>query len=156
MAGIAFSKTVWDGLGTRDRTILKYLSAVLTLGDQARYLDGSLDEWFVFDDWRFKLVHIAYLGCVISNRDDIPPGYTIPQIDSPGGGDDLAQMRLDIRTFCENPGRVNPLVLPSTLDFTDDPNPWQTTLDAQNAPQVAIRAGGGIPPGWTSADTGPV
>lgn len=153
MAALAFSASVWSGLSQRDRTILRYLSAVLRLGNHVRYERPDTSEWFVFDDWRFKLVHVAYVGCVISNRDEIPPGYTIPLTDS--GTEDLAQMRLDIRAFCEDLGRTNPLVLPSALDYTDDPNPWQTTLDAQNAPQAAILMGGGVPDGWTPIGDGP-
>jgi len=154
MAALAFSASVWSGLPQRDKTILRYLSAVLTLGNHVRYERPDTSEWFVFDDWRFKMVHVAYLGCVISNRDDIPPGYTIPQLPD-GGGDDLAQMRSDIMAFCQSGSRVNPLVLPSTLDFTDDPNPWQTTLDAQNAPQAAILMAGEVPDTWTPVQTGP-
>ncbi len=153
MAALAFSVSVWTGLPQRDQTILRYLSAILTLGNHDRYERPDTSEWFVFDDWRFKLAHVAYLGCVISNRVDIPPGYTVPQL--PEGGDDLAQMRLDIRAFCEDPSRTNLLVLPATLDYTDDPNPWQTTLDAQNAPQAAILMGGAVPENWTPVVGGP-
>lgn len=154
MAGLAFDVTTWQGLSQRDQTILRYLSAVLTLGKPNRYADQTANEWFVFADGRFGLTHLAYLGCVISNRDEIPVDYEIPTSD--GVNEDLNQMRQDIRAFCENPARTNPLVLPADITYPEnDPNPWQTTLDAQNAPQAAIRAAGAVPDSWTETAGGP-
>jgi len=103
----------------------------------------------VFDDWRYKAKVIAYLGCAVANLNDVPSGYTVPQL--PDGSDDLQQLRLDIRAFCESPSRTHPLVLPKDVTFTLDGNPWQEILDANGAPS-AIRMASGVPDSWTAVE----
>ena len=108
----------------------------MMLGKPAKYLDGSSNVWFVFDDHRFTARHIAYLGCLAANVGDFPAAYEIPE--------DKSQLRRDIRTFCDNHG----VVLPKDVIFPEgDPNPWQTLLDAQGTPN-SVRMASGVPESW--------
>ena len=50
------------------------------------------------------------------------------------------------------PGRSNPnRVDPKNITFSEGGNPWQETLDAQNAP-ATVRMGDGVPAGWSPVD----
>jgi len=149
MATLAIRKTAWQGLSVRDKKILRHLGDVLRLGEPAEYESPSAVRWFIFDDWRFKARVIAYLGCALANLSDVPTGYTIPQL--PEGGDDLPQLRSDIRAFCESPARTNLLVLPKDITFSDGGNAWQEILDAQGAPS-AVRMASGVPNTWTPVE----
>ena len=146
MATLGIRRNAWESLSGRDQTIFRFMGEKLALGVPARFLDASANEWFVFDDTRFKAKHMCYFGCVAANLGEIPGGYTLPM---DGGSLDRAQLVQDIKTFCENPARTNPLVLPKDIEFVfDDPNPWQTLLDAQGTPN-SIRMASGVPPSWT-------
>jgi len=152
-AALGVKKIAWQGLSTRDKTILRYIGDVLQLGVPAEFETPAAVRWFIFDDHRFKAKVIAYFGCTIANLGDIPTGYTLPL--TPEGGLDRPQLRSDIRAFCENPARTHPLVLPKDVIFPpEDPNPWQTLLDAQGTPS-AVQMGSGVPASWTPVSIGP-
>jgi len=162
MATLAIRKTAWQGLSQRDKKIIRWVADLLQLGSTPPlYVTPGGVEWFVFDDWRFKGVHIAYFGCVIANLSDVPAGYTFPQKNVRdfdgnviGTVDDRRQMRRDVRAFCENPARTKPLVLPRDIVFTFGGNHWQEILDAQGAPRGAVRMASGVPASWTPVEVG--
>lgn len=153
MTALGVRKTTYNGLSVRNKEIVKYLGDFLQLGEPAEF-NASGTLWYVFDDHRFKPVHIAYFGCLLANLGDIPGGYTIPTIDILddqgaviGTKSDRPQMRADIKNFCEDGARTNPLVLPKDITFTEDGNPWQEILDAQGAP-AAVQMASGVPASW--------
>ena len=153
MAALAIRKTTLNKLSTRNRTILRWLSGLLSLGKPAQFKAPGGAVWFIFDDWRFKAKVIAYLGCVLANLSEIPAGYTLPVLDDEDGNPttvvDRPRLRRDIRTFCESPSRGNLLVLPKDITFTEGGNFWQELLDAQNTPG-AVRMASGVPDDWAA------
>ena len=163
MTALAIRENAWTALSDRNKTIFRFLGQKLALGKPARFLDGSNNEWYVFDDHRFKPKPVAYFGCVAANLSSIPAGYSIPMIDlldgdgNPTGEQvmDRAKLVDDIKTFCENPARTHPLVLPKDVVFPDqDPNPWQTLLDAQGTP-AAMKMGSSVPDSWKPVEVQP-
>jgi hypothetical protein len=140
MAALGIRKTTWQSTTVRNRAILRAIGAALNLGEPAEYRAPGGALWFVFDDHRFKLIEVAYFGCLIANLTDIPPGYTIPLDDD--GLVDRDQIRADAKTFCDNQGVVKP------ADVTLGDNPWQDILDAQNTP-AAVQMASGVPTSWT-------
>ena len=110
-----------------------------------------MDEWFVFDDWRFDLDQIAILGALVVAVSGLPVGWEPPTIlDSEGvdtGIVDREATEVLVIAY------VQPTVVwPADIVYDEfDPNRWQTTLDAQGVP-AAIRAGGSVPVGFTAVE----
>lgn len=158
MATLGIRQTTWQALSVRDRTIFRFVGEVLALGVPAQFRDGASDIWFVFDDHRFEPRHVAYFGCLAANVNEIPAGYVVPMVDildrngNPTGEqepENRPKLIQDIKQFCENPARTNPLVLPADVVFPEnDSNPWQTLLDAQGTP-ATMKMGSGVPANWT-------
>ena len=134
---LGISITAWQGLSTRDKDIFKFCFDVLSLGEPAIYLDPTSKRWAVFAHWDWEPLHVAILGCLAGNINNIPAGYTIPLID---GHIDRAALKDDIITFCESHGLVEPNASMET---------WQDVLDAQGAPTAAIRMADAVPDSWT-------
>ena len=163
MTALAIKKLSWNGLSDRNKRIMRFtpVGDVLELGVPARFLDGGgVVEWFVFDDHRFKVVPMAYFGCLAANLADIPSGYVVPEIellDEEGLGTGVfvlnrVKLRSDIKSFCEDPARTNPLVLPKDVVFPEnDPNPWQTLLNAQGV-SGNIKMASGVPESWKAVE----
>lgn len=149
MATLAIRKTAWQALSTRNRTIVRHLGDVLELGVPAEYKAGNT-RWFVFDDLRFRPAVMAYVGCAIANLGEVPAGYTVPQLPD-DSGDDLTQMRVDIKAFCEDPARTNPLVEAQDVTHSGGGNFWQEILDAQNTP-VSVQMAGSVPTNWSAVN----
>ena len=112
----------------------------------AQYDDPGAVRWFIFDDSRFNPAVIPYFGCYCANVGEIPPGYVLPATRD--------ELRSDLRAWCENPARGSPLVKLADIVFPeDDPNPWQTILDAQNAP-FWVKMAPSVPANWTPMEVG--
>ncbi len=153
MAALGIRKSTFQGLSDRDKDIVRHIGALLQLGTPVTYEAPGAVEWFVFDDTRFRAAQVAYMGCVFANFNDIPGGYEIPTVTLGEPPDevtvaDWAQLRSDIMAFCENPARTNPFVPPGSITFTEDGNPWQEILDAQNCPN-AVQMASSVPDTWT-------
>jgi hypothetical protein len=133
MAALGVRQTDWQSLTGRDKTILRAVGDSLDLGQPAQFDNGPV-RWLVFDDWRYQLKHVAYLGCLIAHLADIPPGYVIPE--------DRDQLRADAKAFCDPF-----VVLPKDIVYSV-PNVWQTTLDAQGTPGW-VQMAGSVPATWT-------
>ena len=145
MASLAVRKTTWQAQTVRDRQILRYLASdVLELGQPAHFKAPSTAIWFIFDDWRFDLAGVSWFGALVANISDVPPGYIVP-VDGDGNVD-MPALRSDAKGFLTSK-RVWPVTI---LD--DDPNPWQTVLDAQGAP-AAVQMASGVPVTWTAVES---
>jgi hypothetical protein len=162
MAVLGIRRDAFQGLSDRDRTIVRFMGDVVQLGEPARYETPTGVEWFLFADGRFRPIPIAYLGCLIANLNDIPAAYELPMIDvldidgnKVGERLDRATLRDQIKTWCENPARANPLVLPRDVEFTEGGNLWQELLDAQGAPS-AIQMADSVPARWTPVEVNDV
>ncbi len=141
MATLAVRKTAWQGLSARNKTILRAIGDILQLGTPAEFAAGGGAKWFVFDDHRFKPKVIAYFGTLVANLSSIPSGYTLPLDGS--GEVDKRQLRIDAK------GVLDPLLAWPVTIPDDDPNPWQTILDAQGTP-AAVQMASGVPASWTA------
>lgn len=141
MATVGIKVTAWDGLRDNQRAVMRWAVGRLALGTPARFTDGT-EEWFTFDDWRFDLDQIAILGALVVAVAGLPVAWT-PTLNLDGTVD-RAATEAQVIAF------VGPTVVwPAAITYpVDDPNPWQTTLDAQGAP-AAIRAGSKVPDGFT-------
>ena len=145
MAVLGIRKNAWQALSDRDKTILRFMGDVLALGVPAQYETPQGVEWFVFSDFRFQPVAMAYFGCVAANLGDIPAGYELPLDDD--GNLDKRELRDQIKAWCEDPARTNPLVLPRDVEFSEGGNRWQELLDAQGCPS-AMQMADSVPSGW--------
>ena len=153
MATVGIRATAWDGLRDNQRQIMRLGVARLALGIPARFTDG-VDEWFVFDDWRFDLNQIAILGALVVAVAGLPVEWEPPTIHVTVQGQDVDTGIVDREaTEALVIAYVQPTVVyPVDIVYLeDDPNRWQTTLDAQGAP-AAIRAGGSVPVGFTAVE----
>ena len=147
MATVGIRATAWDGLRDNQRQIMRLAVARLQLGVPARFTDGT-NDWFMFSDWRFNLDQVAILGALVVAVAGLPEAWTPPL--NPDSTVDREATEAAVITY------VSPTVVwPDDIVYLDDdPNPWQTTLDAQSAP-AAIRAGGSVPAGFTPVDPNP-
>ncbi len=79
MTAVAMRESAVSGLKVRDRRILKFVSRRLMLGEPARFKAPGGRIWYVWDDSRFTLRHIAVLGAFAAHVGDIPAGYKVPE-----------------------------------------------------------------------------
>ncbi len=128
MAVVRFLLTVWNTPAYQD--LFRYVRASLMLNVPSHYRigPGPGQEWAVFSDTRFTLDQVAALGALAAfDLDDLPTDWELP--DDPELADRAvaeAQIQTLIEATWTPPDQI-------TYAF-DDPNPWQTTLDANNAP----------------------
>jgi hypothetical protein len=155
MATLGVRKTAWQNLSARDREMVRAIGVVLDLGVPAEWAQPDDTRWYLFCDTRFRLVDLAYFGALAAHLDDIPPGYQIPMVDIlDGDGNkigefiDRPQLRSDAKTFLDA-YVVWPVTVPD-----DDPNPWQTVLDAQGTP-AAMQMADHPPAGWEPVEVTP-
>ena len=112
----------------------------LVLGEHVTYEDPTTKQWAVFAHWDWAPLHVAILGVLAANVNNIPPGYEIPM---DGGEIDRQQLASDIVTFAEAHGLVPP---------NGGMETWQDVLDAQGAQRAAILMGDAVPPTWTQVN----
>lgn len=151
MATLAIRRATWDGLASNQRQIMRLMVKRLALGRPALYDDAGTEHW-VFDDWRFNLDHFANLGALAKVISGLPAGWTPPTIQAVDeNGDPFDTGRVDRAAVeAEATARVVATVV-SPADITyadDDPNPYQTTLDANAAP-AAMTGWGAVPASWS-------
>ena len=112
----------------------------LSLGEPALYDDAGT-EHCVFADSRFNLDHFATVGALANVLAGLPAGWTPPL--NPDGTVDRDAVEADVITRV-----ASTIVCPADITYPPgDPNPWQTTLDANSSP-TSIRGGGAVPTGW--------
>jgi len=141
MGTVAIRRSVFDALAANRRQVVRWMLRRLALGDPALYTAGAV-EWYVWDDARLDLEHVAVLGAVSAAFTDIPAGYD-PTTKT------RTQVEAGVRGFI-----AARLVLPSAVNYTGSANPYQTTLDANGAP-AAVRAAGSVPSGLTPVAVSP-
>ncbi len=116
----------------------------LHLGQPALYDDAGVEQ-YVFDDWRFDLNLYAIIGSLANVLGGLPSGWTPPL--NPNGTVDRDAVEAEVIS------RVAPTVVwPADITYQDDdPNPRQTTLDANSAP-AAMRGWGAVPVSWVPVE----
>lgn len=161
MPTLAIRASDWNALSRRDQEIVRYMDSHLALGlHPAPFLDDSGVEQLVFEHHQFTPDHIARLGALMANLTEMPNDYEVPQKDildrdgAPTGKQELDrdQVMADVEKFTEDAARTNKFVKPEDVIFADDdPNPLQTILKAQGAPD-SIQAGSGVSEKWKPVD----
>lgn len=143
MAVVAIQASAWQNASARDRAIFRVAAEHVAIrGTPPVYTVGG-NDWFVSEDERFRLIDIGRLGVVAAGIAQ----NTTYQLPVSATGDLLEdQLRIDMVAW------VQPRIVWPVPDLQDDPNPWQTVLDAQGAP-AAFRAAAGIPDGMTLQET---
>jgi len=144
VAVLGIKVDTWQGLRQNQRSVMRWAVARLALGLPAQFTDG-VDEWFVFSDWRFDVEQIAILGALADALTGLPETWT-PTL-NPDSTVNRAATEAEVLAY------VSPtIVWPDDIAYLeDDPNRWQTTLDAQTA-LASIRASGRVPDGYIPVD----
>ncbi len=151
MPTLGIKKSTWDGLANNQRQIMRLMVRRLGLGTPALYETPGLVQWYIFDDTRFNLEHFATIGALANALTNLPGGWTPPTIIDSEGQDtgivDRDAVEADVIA------RVAPTIVhPADITYAeDDPNPYQTTLDANSAP-AAMQGGGAVPASWTPVE----
>ena len=151
MATLTIRRATWDGLASNQRQIMRLMVKRLALGQPARYDDAGT-EHFVFDDWRFDFDHYAIIGALANVLSGLPGSWTPPTIQGVDENGDPFDTGIVDRVAVEADviARVaSTIVWPDDITYAeDDPNLYQTTLDANTAP-AAMRGWGAVPASWT-------
>jgi len=145
---IGITKTAFDGLSVKERTIIKFVLSRLRLGEPAIYVDTGDARYYTYSDQRIDLLDLAVIGSFAANRADLPGAYEVPM---DGGEVDKAQLRSDIASWLTNPARTYPFVHPDNVT-PSDPEVGVTPADvlaAQNAPAALVTE---IDPTWVPYD----
>ena len=144
MATLTIRRATWDGLANNQRQIMRLMVKRLHLGQPALYDDAGTEQ-YVFDDWRFDLDHYAIVGALANVLSGLSGSWT-PPLKQDGTVDRDA-------VEAEVIARVTPtIVWPADITYAEfDPNPYQTTLDANAAP-AAIRGWGAVPASWVPVE----
>ncbi len=147
MPTLSIQRSVWDGLANNQRQIMRLMVKRLALGTPALYDDAGTEQ-FVFDDWRFNLDHFAIIGSLANVVSGLPVDWEPPTI-LDGEGQDTGIVDRDA-VEADVIARVAPTVVrPADIIYAeDDPNPYQTTLDANSAP-AAMQGWGAVPASWS-------
>ncbi len=149
MPTLGIRQATWQGLRQNQRDIMRWAFRKLELGQPALYEAPGGVRWFIFADHRLDLLMFARLGTLANEVAGLPNGWKPP---TTGTGQNKRSDRAAVEA--EAISRVQAsIVLPADIDYGGfaDPvaNPYQTTLDANNAP-AALRGAGALPAGWVS------
>ena len=131
MPAVILHSTAHDALTHEQTLILRNVGIGVLLGVPALFAAPDGQIWLIYDDPRMTLADAAYGAVIFANLDSLdydPTGKTPEQIGS------------DIREWAQ---QFNPHV----PEIPEDVNPWQYTLEANNAPAI-VRMSSGIPEGW--------
>ena len=148
MPTLGIRQSTWQGLRQNQRDIMRWAFQKLELGEPALYETPAAVRWFIFDDGRLDLLMFARLGTLANEVAGLPKGWKPP---TTGTGQNKRVDRAAVEA--EAISRVQAsIVLPADIVYPDDDqNPWQTTLDANNAP-ASMRGDGSVPADWVSFD----
>ena len=151
MPTLGIQRSTWDGLANNQRQLMRWAFRKLALGTPAVYETPGLVEWYIFDDTRLDLLMFARLGTLANLVSGLPGGWTPPTIIGVDENGDPFDTGIVDRQAVEDEAisRVQAsIVLPEDITYPeDDPNPQQTTLDANSAP-AAMQGGGAVPATW--------
>ena len=148
MPTLGIRQPTWQGLRENQRQIMRWAFQKLQLGNPALYDTPALVRWFIFDDRRLDLLMFARLGSLANEVAGLPNSWKPP---TTGTGQNKRVDRAAVEV--EAISRVAAvIVLPEDITYPEsDPNPYQTTLDANSAP-AALQGGGAVPTAWTSVE----
>lgn len=141
MPAIAIRQSAVQAMTVKQRRIARWVLSSVGLTAPAAFTAPGGNVWLVFDDHRIDLRDVAYFGRFAALLAQLPAGW-----DPPDGWDDLTagQVRALVREWLSS--RV---VWP--VDVPEGEDPWQTVLDAQNAP-AGVRAGNSVPTTWVPVE----
>lgn len=144
MPTLGIRQATWQGLRENQRQLMRWAFQKLDLGQPAVFETPGGVKWFIFDDWRLDLLMFARLGTLANEVADLPRGWKPP---TTGTGQNKRVDRAAVEA--EAISRVQAsIVLPGDITYAeDDPNPWQTTLNANGAPS-SMRGAGAVPDTW--------
>ena len=147
MPTLGIRQDAWQGLRENQRQLMRWAFQKLELGQPALYETPAAVHWFVFDDTRLDLLMFARFGTLANEIAGLPKNWKPP---TTGTGQNKRVDRAAVET--EAISRVQAsIVLPADIVYlAGDPNPYQTTLDANSAP-AAMRGWGAVPDTWTAA-----
>lgn len=114
-------------------------SGRIRLGVPAEFVDGSGNEWLVFDDNRIDLDQLAVIGRLAAKSRTLPSDAVDRDDRRPG------RLRQETRAYVE----ANGVVYSDEIEIAEDADPISEILKAQNAPATRIRVSAGLPSGWT-------
>ena len=146
MPTLEIRQSTWQGLRENQRQLMRWAFRKLELGQPALYETPAAVRWFIFDDRRLDLLMFARLGALANVVSGLPPGWKPPTI---GTGQNKRVDRAAVEA--EAISRVQAsIVFPEDITYPEqDPNPYQTTLDANGAPS-SMRGGSVVPEDWVS------
>ena len=146
MPTLGIRQSTWQGLRENQRQIMRWAFQKLALGEPALYETPAAVRWFLFDDTRLDRLMFARLGTLANEIGGLPISWKPP---TTGTGQNKQVDRAAVEA--EAISRVQALiVLPEDIVYEDeDPNVYQTTLDANSAP-ASMRGGGTVPEDWVS------
>jgi hypothetical protein len=130
---IAVRQSVWNSQNATVKTILRFAAARLQLGQPVTYLTPGGVAWDCYDDDRFDLRDLAFLGALTANLAALA-NFVLDQ-----GKPTRDQM------LAWAAGKVT---WPDQIDYTGQSNPYQFTLTQNGAP-AAIQAADSVPANWT-------
>ena len=147
MPTLGIRQTTWQGLRQNQRDLMRWAFTKLHLGGYpAVYDTPAAVRWFIFDDTRLDLLMFARLGTLANEVASLPANWKPP---TTGTGQNKVIDRDAVEAKAIELVQAS-IVLPADIDYAeDDPNLYQTTLDANNAPN-AMRGWGAVPASWVS------
>ncbi len=147
MPTLGIRQDTWQGLRQNQRQIMRWAFTLLHLGvHPAVYETPSAVSWFVFDDHRLSLHMFARLGTLANEVAGLSPGWKPPTI---GTGQNKVIDRAAVEAKAIELVQAS-IVLPEDIVYSEfDPNPYQTTLDANSAP-ASMQGGSAVPDSWVS------
>lgn len=141
MPTIAIRQSAAAAMPARHRKLARWVLEQVGLIEPAKYTAPGGAVWLIFDDHRIDLRDVAYFGKFADIMASIPAGYDPPDA---WGDATAAEARAFIRNYL-----ADRVVWPVAVADGDDP--WQTVLDAQDAP-ASVKAGSEVPATWAPSD----
>ncbi len=151
MPTLGIRQSTWQGLRQNQRELMRWAFTKLDLGTTpALYEAPGGVPVFIFDDTRLDKLMFARLGTLANEVAGLPPGWKPP---TTGTGRNKTIDRAAVEA--EAISRVSAsIVLPEDIDYSGVENPWQHTLDVNNAP-ASMQGWAAVPPSWTKVRSAP-
>ena len=148
MPTLGIRQATWLGLRQTQRDIMRWAFTKLQLGPRpALYETPGGVLWFIFDDWRLDLLMFARFGTLANEVANLPNNWKPP---TTGTGQNKQVDRAAVEAKAIELVQAS-IVLPADITYPErDPNPYQTTLDANSAP-ASMQGGGAVPVNWVVA-----
>ena len=136
MATLSLTQSAWNNASPFQRRVLKLVGEAVDLGQPAKFT-GEGKAWLVFDYARFTLLHAAAIGAVVTKLSQMSSSQQ-EQLNQRSD----RELRQGIKEFLKDK-----TIRPRDIQYSEDGDVWQETLDAQSTPS-AVRMSQGVPVGW--------